>query len=104
MRLLPTTRREIFCNDTHNVKVIDRSIIDPDDNFLTISDLGKSLIGKLLEGEIVTKLPPTTLLQIFCDNICNLKVMEQSNIDPEDKFLRSNITVLIFSSQCITIY
>ena len=51
---------------------------------------GKSIIRKIFDGEMLNKIIPTTLLQIFCETIINSKVIVKSIEDPDDNVWRSS--------------
>ena len=53
------------------------------------------VVRKIFDGEMSIRTLPTTLLQFFCKNILNIKVIIKSTIDPEDNFLRNWFSVYI---------
>ena len=42
------------------------------------------ICGKIIEGEILIRIRPTTLLEIFSQFVFNQKVIFKSIIDPDD--------------------
>ena len=49
--------------------------------------LTKAFLSKIFEGEMFIRILPTTLLQIFCENLLNLKVIFKSMKIADDTFL-----------------
>ena len=56
------------------------------DNFVDIF-LKKAFLSKLFEGEMFIRILPTTLLQIFCENLLYFQVILKSMKIADDTFL-----------------
>ena len=54
---------------------------------LQITKKAKSKVQKIFEGEILIRILPTTLLQIFCKIILYSKVINKSMVHPDDNFI-----------------
>ena len=54
---------------------------------------GKRKIGKIFEGEMLIRILPTTLLQIFCKIILISQAIVKSIENPDDNFLEEFLSM-----------
>ena len=50
------------------------------------------MIKKIFDGEMFIRTLPTTLLQIFCKIILNLKIIAKFDIDPDNYFQMEHLS------------